>query len=66
MTWINSDDDFINPAGNEASSRSLDGRMPTVHYVLIPQSAETRGHGTHTWARFWKHWVVELLRRTED
>ena len=39
--------------------------MPTVRYVLIPASAETRGHGTHTWARFWKQELVDLLARTE-
>jgi len=65
IMWINSEDDFINPAGNEAVT-ILDPRLPTVHYVLTPQSAETRGHGTHTWARFWTQWVVELLQRTED
>ena len=43
----------------------LHGRLPTVHYVLVPQTAETRGHGNHTWVRFWKQWVVDLLRRTE-
>jgi homoserine O-acetyltransferase len=64
ILWINSEDDFINPAGNEAVT-ILHDRLPTVHYVLVPQSPETRGHGTHTWARFWKQWVVELLRRTE-
>ena len=64
ILWINSEDDFINPAGNEAVT-VLEDRLPTVHYVLVPQSPETRGHGTHSWAKFWKQWVVELLRRTE-
>jgi homoserine O-acetyltransferase len=64
ILWINSEDDFINPAGNEAVT-ILHDRLPTVHFVLVPQSPETRGHGTHTWASFWKQWVVELLRRTE-
>lgn len=64
MTWVNSADDFINPPElgiAEAAAR----RMPTARYVLIPASAETRGHGTHTWARFWKDELVDLLRRTE-
>jgi homoserine O-acetyltransferase/O-succinyltransferase len=64
MTWVNSADDFINPPDYgiaEAAAR----RMPTVRYVLIPASAETRGHGTHTWARFWKQELVDLLARTE-
>ncbi|MGQ0661826.1 MAG: alpha/beta fold hydrolase, partial [Sphingosinicella sp.] len=65
MTWINSADDFINPAGYgiaEAAAR----RMPTARYILIPATAETRGHGTHTWARFWRQELVELLGRTEQ
>jgi homoserine O-acetyltransferase len=64
MTWVNSADDFINPPDYgiaEAAAR----RMPTARYVLIPASAETRGHGTHTWARFWQAELVDLLRRTE-
>ncbi|HEV2817171.1 MAG TPA: alpha/beta fold hydrolase [Allosphingosinicella sp.] len=64
MTWVNSADDFINPPDYgiaEAAAR----RMPGVRYVLIPASAETRGHGTHTWARFWQAELVDLLRRTE-
>ena len=64
MTWVNSADDFINPPElgiAEPAAR----RMPTVRFVLIPASPETRGHGTHTWARFWKAELVDLLRRTE-
>ena len=64
MTWVNSADDFINPPElgiAEPAAR----RMPSVRFVLIPASPETRGHGTHTWARFWKAELVDLLRRTE-
>jgi homoserine O-acetyltransferase len=64
MTWVNSADDFINPPElgiAEPAAR----RMPSVRYVLIPASPETRGHGTHTWARFWKGELADLLRRTE-
>lgn len=64
-TWVNSADDFINPPDYgiaEAAAR----RMPGARYVLIPASAETRGHGTHTWARFWQRELIDLLARTED
>jgi homoserine O-acetyltransferase/O-succinyltransferase len=64
MTWVNSADDFINPPGYGIAETAA-ARMPTARYVLIPASAETRGHGTHTWARFWKEELIELLRRTE-
>jgi homoserine O-acetyltransferase len=65
MTWVNSADDFINPPDlgiAEPAAR----RMPSVRFVLIPASPETRGHGTHTWARFWKNELIDLLRRTES
>jgi hypothetical protein len=29
--------------------------------VLIPTSEKTHGHGTHTWAIFWKQYLKELL-----
>lgn len=64
MVWINSADDFINPPGYgiaEAAAR----RMPSARYILIPASAETRGHGTHSWARFWRQELIDLLARTE-
>ena len=64
MTWVNSADDFINPPelGIAEPAARL---MPSVRFVLIPASPETHGHGTHTWARFWKGELVDLLRRTE-
>jgi len=64
MAWINSADDFINPPSYgiaEAAAR----RLPSARYILIPASAETRGHGTHTWARFWRQELIDLLARTE-
>lgn len=63
MTWVNSADDFINPPDYGIAEAAL-RRMPGVRFVLIPNSAETRGHGTHTWARFWKSELVDLLART--
>lgn len=65
MTWINSADDFINPPGYGIAEAAA-ARMPSVRYRLIPASAETRGHGTHTWARFWKQDLLDLLARTEE
>ncbi len=65
MTWVNSADDFINPSEYGIAEEAMQ-HMPTVRYVLIPASAETRGHGTHSWARFWKQELVDLLARTEE
>lgn len=64
VTWINSADDFINPPGLGIAEREAK-RLPTAKFVLIPQTAETKGHGTHTWARFWKAELVDLLKRSE-
>ena len=64
MTWINSADDFINPRNLDVPARALK-RMPTVRFRLIPESADTHGHGTHTWAKFWKSDLISLLARSE-
>jgi homoserine O-acetyltransferase len=63
-TWVNSADDFINPRELDYPQRAV-ARMKDARFRLIPQTADTRGHGTHTAARFWKHDLVDLLRRTE-
>jgi homoserine O-acetyltransferase len=36
-------------------------RVKLGRYVLIPISDETRGHGTHSVAKLWKQYVVEIL-----
>ena len=64
VTWVNSADDFINPPALGIAEREVK-RLPNGRFVLIPQSAETKGHGTHTWAKFWKGELVELLKRSE-
>ena len=64
MTWVNSADDFINPRGLDAPARAV-ARMPRARFRLIPETADTHGHGTHTWAVNWEADLVELLRRTE-
>lgn len=62
--WINSADDFINPPELKIPETVLP-RLKTVSYRLIPSSPDTRGHGTHTWAKFWKDDLVQLLKKTE-
>ena len=63
-TWINSADDFINPRNLDYPRRAV-ARMKDARFVLIPESDDTRGHGTHTAARFWKQDLVALLLRSE-
>jgi homoserine O-acetyltransferase len=63
VMWINSADDFIN-ARNLPYPKLALRRMPNARFRLIPESAETRGHGTHTWAKFWKADLISLLARS--
>ena len=57
---VNFADDYINPPelGIAESSIRL---VPKGRYVLIPASAQTHGHHTHTWAAVWKSYLQELL-----
>lgn len=65
VMWVNSADDFINPRNLDVPQRALK-RMPTARFRLIPESADTKGHSTHTWAKFWKADLIELLKRSEQ
>jgi len=64
MTWINSADDFINPPELGLAERFLP-RIAGVRYRLVPNSVGGKGHGTHTWAVFWKDDLAALLARSE-
>jgi homoserine O-acetyltransferase len=57
---INSADDERNPPELGILEREIK-RVKHGRYVLIPASADTRGHGTTGLARFWKHHLAELL-----
>ncbi len=63
MTWVNSADDFINPS-EYGIAEDAARRMPTARYILIRATSDTRGHGTHTWAKFWRQDLIDLLART--
>jgi homoserine O-acetyltransferase len=64
IAWVNSEDDFINPPGYGIAEEAA-RRMKTARYVLIRATSDTRGHGTHTWAKFWRQELIDLLARTE-
>jgi homoserine O-acetyltransferase len=63
-TWINSADDLINPPDPARCTASA-ARMKNGKYVLLPLSADTYGHGTHSRPAIWKSELVELLKRSE-
>ncbi len=64
MMWLNSADDFINPRNLDAPRRAV-ARMPNARFRLIPETVNTHGHGTHTWAVNWAVDLRGLLQRTE-
>jgi homoserine O-acetyltransferase len=64
VMFINSADDFINPP-ELGIAEKLTKQMPHAQFILIPISAATRGHGTHTMAAIWKDHLVELLKESE-
>ncbi len=57
---VNSADDEVNPPELGILDRDIK-RVKHGRYVLIPTGPETRGHGTHSVAKLWKQYVVELL-----
>lgn len=64
VMWVNSADDFINPRNFTYPQEALARMGANARFRLIEETAETRGHGTHTWAVNWKEDLVELLARS--
>jgi len=64
LVWVNSADDFINPPELDLAAKLMP-RVKHGRYVLIPASDRTHGHGTHTWAEFWKDDLAALLKDSE-
>jgi homoserine O-acetyltransferase len=60
---INSADDVVNPP-ELGLMEKLMPRVRRGRYILIPTSAETRGHGTHSlpavWGRYLRDFLTEL------
>ena len=61
---INSADDLINPTGLGILEREIK-RVPHGAAIVIPESDETVGHGTHTKAVLWEKDLVKFLQQTE-
>jgi homoserine O-acetyltransferase len=57
---VNSADDLVNPPELGILEREIQ-RVPHGRAVVVPQSPETRGHGTHTIAKVWKQYLEQLL-----
>ena len=65
VLWINSADDYINPAELGIAEKEVK-RMPHARFILLPISDATRGHGTHTAAAVWKGYLAEFMQATES
>jgi homoserine O-acetyltransferase/O-succinyltransferase len=63
VMWVNSTDDFINPPFLGVAEDAVK-KLPHGRFVLIPASAATRGHGTHTMAVVWKQYLETLLEQS--
>ena len=63
LTWVNSSDDFINPPEPGLAQTEIK-KVRNGKFVLIPFRPDTHGHGTHTWAEFWKADLADLLKRS--
>jgi homoserine O-acetyltransferase len=61
---VNSADDLVNPPEIGLLEKEIT-RVPKGRAIMIPLSAKTAGHGTHTLAAVWKDYLVELLRTSE-
>jgi homoserine O-acetyltransferase len=57
---INSADDERNPPETGLTEQALK-RVKSARYLLIPASEETRGHGTTSFAKFYKQPLGEFL-----
>jgi homoserine O-acetyltransferase len=58
---INSADDQVNPPELGIIERLIT-RVPHGRFVMLPITADTRGHGTHTVAKIWKAPFEQFLR----
>lgn len=61
---INFADDLINPPELGILEREI-RRVPKGRAIVIPMSAATVGHGTHTRAAVWKRYLARFLRSTD-
>ncbi len=64
VMWINSADDFINPPELGIAEQEVK-RLKRGHFVLLPASDKTYGHGTHTHAAVWQQYLKQLLDESQ-
>ena len=62
--FVNTADDFINPPELGIAELEIK-KVKNGRFVLIPASAQTSGHGTHTDAVVWKSYLQQLLGESQ-
>jgi homoserine O-acetyltransferase len=65
LVAINSADDLINPPELRVLEKEIK-RVKRGKAIVIPFSAQTVGHGSHTKAVLWKKYLIRLLKQTEQ
>ena len=63
LMWINSGDDFIDPPELAIAEKQIT-RVKNGHFVLLPASDQTHGHGTHSWPAVWQQYLAQLLTQS--
>ena len=58
--FINSADDQVNPP-ELGLAESFAKQMPNTRFILLPITADTRGHGTHSLPRVWGNYLEQFL-----
>jgi homoserine O-acetyltransferase/O-succinyltransferase len=61
---VNTADDLINPPDLGILEREIK-RVPHGRAITLPESEQTRGHGSHTIAKLWMQYLADLLKQTE-
>ena len=64
LTAINSADDQVNPPELGIAEREIK-RVKRGHFILLPITDQTRGHGTHSLPELWKQHLAALLKESE-
>jgi len=64
LVAVNSADDQVNPPELGIVEKEIK-RVKRGHFILIPISDKTRGHGTHSLPELWKQYLVELLEESK-
>ena len=64
VMFVNSADDLINPPELGIAEREIK-KVKRGRFVLLPITAETQGHGTHSLPAVWKQYLADLLEESQ-